>query len=225
MEINTEQLVTENKSIIYPLSMEFKNSLTKSTGNEFETNWENLQEITLTEGKSISLPWRENSQESIPFDIARDIKKEDGWKMLLHTLTESVIDIDKYIVLYNQRTGIMKIFYFSEANIPNNTAKWTLKFINDQTWLNMGVDVAIPINLGILKSWTCTNAVQGNAKGIVKGWNCFQVALAYNPNNTSVQYMELLCESENTTNYNFFGTSYAYSNGTILTDPLNLRLL
>lgn len=87
----------------------------------------------------------------------------------------------------------------------------------DQTWLNMGADVAIPINLGTLKSWTCTNAVQGNAKGIVQGWNCFQIALAYNPNNTSVQYMELLCESENTTNYNFFGTSYAYSNGTILT--------
>jgi len=231
MGIKTEQLVTENKGIIYPLSMEFKNSLTKSTGNEFETNWENLQEITLSEEKSISLPWRENSQESIPFDIARDIKKEDGWKMLLHTLTESVIDIDKYIVLYNQRTGIMKVFYFSEANIPNNTAKWTLKFINDQTWLNMGVDVAIPINLGMLKSWTCTNAIQGNAKGIVKGWNCFQIALAYNPNNTSVQYMELLCESENTTNYNFFGTSYAYSNGTILTygstqssTPINLNV-
>lgn len=231
IEIKTEQLVTENAGIIYPLSPEFRNSLTKSTGDEFETNWENWQEIMLSEEKNISLPWRENSQESIPFDIARDIKKEDGWKMLLHTLTEGVIDIDKYIVLYNQRTGIMKVFYFSEVNTPNNTAKWTLKFINDQTWLNMGGDVAIPLNLGMLKSWTCTNAVQGNAKGIVKGWNCFQVALAYNPNNTSVQYMELLCESENTTNYNLFGTSYAYSNGTILTyasnqssTPINLNV-
>lgn len=231
MGIKSEQLVAEDVGIIYPLSLEFRNSLTKSTGNEFETNWENWQEIILSEEKSISLPWRENSQESIPFDIARDIKKEDGWKMLLHTLTESVIDIDKYIVLYNQRTGIMKVFYLSEANIPNNTAKWMLKFINDQSWLNMGADVAIPINLGTLKSWSCTNAVQGNAKGIVKGWNCFQIALAYNPNNASVQYMEILCESENVTNFNLFGSSYAYSNGTILTygstqssTPLNINV-
>ncbi|WP_293739449.1 hypothetical protein [uncultured Parabacteroides sp.] len=152
MGIKTKQLVAEDTGIIYPLSLEFRNSLTKSTGNEFETNWENWQEIRLAEGKEISLPWRESSQGSVPFDIARDIKKEDGWKMLLHTLTEGVTDIDKYIVLYNQRTGIMKVFYLSEANIPNNTAKWTLKFINDQTWLNMGADVAIPINLGTLKS-------------------------------------------------------------------------
>lgn len=41
MGIKSEQLVAEDVGIIYPLSLEFRNSLTKSTGNEFETNWEN----------------------------------------------------------------------------------------------------------------------------------------------------------------------------------------
>lgn len=217
MEIKTEQMAVEETGIIYPHSMEFKNSLTKSGEDGFETNWENLQEITLTNIGPVSLPWNETGGASIPFDIRKDIKKEDGWKMLLHTLTDKSVNVDKYIVFYNQRTGIMKVFYYSDNKIPNNSAKWTLKFVGNQTWLNWGVDVAIPTNLGMLQSWTSTNAVQDEAKGIVNGWNCFQITLAYNPNNVSGQYMEILCGSDNTSIAHFFASTYAYSNGTIMT--------
>ncbi len=73
------------------------------------------------------------------------------------------------------------------------------------------------VHLGMLQSWTSTNAVQDAAKGIVYGWNCFQIALAYNPNNVSGQYMEILCGSDNTSIAHFFASTYAYSNGTIMT--------
>lgn len=214
LNLKTEQQATDN--ITYPLSQEFKSSLTKSSSS-FETDWENMEEIVPSYGETISLPWRKIAQATIPTEIAQDIKKEDGWTMLLHTLTGQPSDIGRYIVFYNQRTGIMKVFYHSTTDKANNTAKWYLKFDNDQTWLNFSVDMAIPINLGKLKSWSCTNISQNPAKGIALGWNCFQIALAYNPVDVPVQNLNIICESENETSYNFFGDGYSYSNGTILT--------
>lgn len=72
-------MAVEETGIIYPHSMEFKNSLTKSGEDGFETNWENLQEITLTNIGPVNLPWNETGGASIPFDIRKDIKRKmDG---------------------------------------------------------------------------------------------------------------------------------------------------
>lgn len=231
MSIEEEKHTVDNSIIIYPLSQKFNFSSTKSSGSVFETDWENFEEITLPNNEEIKFPWSLVHDANIPADMAKDIKKEDGWTMLLHTLTESAVNIGKYMIFYNQRTGIMKVFYYEPTGIKNNTAKWDLSFTGNQTWLNMGMDVAIPINLGTLQSWTCTNAIVGNAKGIAQGWNGFQIALAYDPNNSPIQEIVLMSESENVENYNFFGNTYAYSNGTMLTygstqatTPLNINV-
>lgn len=207
----------ENCRIVYPLSQEYKNAMTRNTGSDFGTDWENYENFTFSNGTSISLPWSETSSGAVPFDLAMDIKKEDGWIMLLHTLTGYTSDIQKFIVLYNQRTGIMKVFYYAPGNIPNNTAKWNIHFVQDQKWLNHEAEIAIPINMGSFETFVSTNAVLGQAKGFVQGWNCFQMTLAYDPNPNSVQTINILGSSDNVTQYNFFGDSYAYSNGTILT--------
>ena len=213
---SVEVQTTEN-GIIYPSSKDFesKKLLTKSSGDTFETNWENWSEIT-TKGTTIRLPWNTTATSSIPFDMAFDIKKEDGWKMLLHTLTDTA-DLGLYAIFYNQRTGIMKVFYYAPAKDKSNTATWDLSFSYPQTWMNIGAEVAIPINLGKLESWKCSNAVTPGNKGIQTGWNCFQIPLAYNPNNNGAQYIEITSESLNIGTYDLFGSSYSYSKGTILT--------
>lgn len=227
MSCNDDQLVTTNADpqveaqiiddgIIYPLSNDFKNLFTKSNENSFETNWENWDKILTSKQDEISLPWAANSTGSVPADLAFDIKKEDGWKMLFHTLTNTT-DLGLYAVFYNQRSGIMKVFYYEPTNERNNSAAWYLSFVSPQTWLNMGAEVAIPTNLGQLKSWVCTNAVNHLSKGIINGWNCFQVPLAYNPTNSGSQYIEMYSESSNIADVNLFGTGNAYSQGTILT--------
>lgn len=164
----------------------------------------------------IYMPWNSIAASSVPFDMAFDIKKEDGWKMLLHTLTDTA-DLGLYAIFYNQRTGIMKVFYYAPVKDNDNTATWDLSFSYPQTWMNLGVDVAIPINLGKLVSWKSSNAVTPGNKGIQAGWNCFQIPLAYNPNNTGAQYIEITSESLNIGTYNLFGNSYSYSKGTLLT--------
>ena len=221
----------EDGGVVYPLSQDYKNTITRSMEDDLGTNWENMQEVVLTNGTIISLPWRDISSGAIPFDLAKDVKKEDGWTMLLHTLTEEASDINRYIILYNQRTGIMKVFYHSSSDRLNNTAKWNLTFEKAQKWLNMGMDVVIPINLGELESWASTNAVMGSSKGFFNGWNCFQIALAYDPDPLPYQYISIIGETENVINHYFFGDTYAYSEGTILTyvskedkTPINLNV-
>jgi hypothetical protein len=51
-------------------------------------NWENVDTIYLNGGGQIDAPWivKEGNSMNIPENYRTDIKKEDGWIMLSHTL-------------------------------------------------------------------------------------------------------------------------------------------
>ena len=110
------------KGNIFPLSKEYKdNSPTTRNGTTFEADWENHSSVTLASGNVVNLPWSSVTDGNIPVNIAFDIKKEDGWTMLFHTfkaLNES--PNSNYLCVYNELTGVIKVFYYIKNAQGNN---------------------------------------------------------------------------------------------------------
>lgn len=220
---NNEINMDNGMNIVYPLSKEFQSKLsqTRSDFSSFETNWENMQEITTAYGHTFELPWSSLSDANIPFDLVTDIKKEDGWQLLFHTFngTDTGAKDRNYMAFYNQRTGVFKVFYYL-LNPPqyNNAAAWDLSFTTPQKLLNITPEIAVPINIGgEVNYWACTNAVTAGNKAFVQGWNCFQTTFAYDPDNYTDRRIEINSHLLNTTNVNLLGENNSYSKGTILT--------
>lgn len=95
-------------------------------------NWENVQTVYLnSENKfspiSVHSPWNSTSfTGELEEDFRSDTKKEDGWVMLFHTLTNTDSKAGNYIFLYNLFTGSMKVFYYNNTlNITTNSL-WVL---------------------------------------------------------------------------------------------------
>lgn len=120
--VSYENVKTSN--VVYLLTM-----LKSRNADSFENNWENHTSVKLNTGDSINLPWVPPVVSNLPFSTANDIKKEDGWIMLAHTFQPNSMNENQqlnYIILYNQRNGLLKIFYYIEPhnNWANNAAFW-----------------------------------------------------------------------------------------------------
>lgn len=202
--------------VTYPHSS-YSQKFSLSMSSTFESDWENLNTITTDHG-AFDLPWsQEISDSNLPADFVYDIKKEDGWKMLFHTFN-SVDDKKNYMAFYNQRTGLLKVFYYLKENYyPNNGGAWEINFTLPQKVLNFTSELAIPTNLNHVDSWSCTNTVNNPFKAFCTGWNGFQVMLSYDPNISSDCKLDISSHVLNTTNVNLFGMGNSYSKGTILT--------
>lgn len=227
-EIELKNMVQQNKTSdselakgnIFPLSKEYKdNTPTTRNGTTFETDWENHKSITLASGNVVNLPWSSVTDGNIPVNVAFDIKKEDGWEMIFHSFIESegVQNHRNYMIFHNLRTGILKTFYYLEnSNYSNNTGTWNIDFTPSRYWLNHTGEVSVPTALGKVNYWASTNLVSLENKGFQMGWNCFQVQLAYDPEDNANQLFTINSNVLNTTNVNLFGEEQSYSNGAIL---------
>jgi hypothetical protein len=114
-KIATRAIVdTDNPSVSNPLLID---------------NWEDLNELTLNSGNRVTLPWRSGSLSTIPFEMSTDIKKEDGWKLLVHTFKEVGLDVGQnYMIFYNELRGLLKVFYFKEGQPnPMNGFLWYIE--------------------------------------------------------------------------------------------------
>lgn len=86
------------------------------TNPDFINNWENMTSIVLNSSspdniKTVSLPWGAASPSSLPENVSYDVKKEDGWRMLMHTFKNYGLDEKQnYFILYNDFTGVLRIF-------------------------------------------------------------------------------------------------------------------
>src|SRR5690554_3195731 len=89
-------------------------------------NWENLEEIVINNGNSATLPWVSGAQSLIPIEISTDIKREDGWKLLVHTFKDVGLDVGQnYMLFYNELRGILKVFFYKEGQpSPANGFIW-----------------------------------------------------------------------------------------------------
>ena len=210
--------VVDLDGVVYP-SSKFYQPMTKGTNGSFETDWETMNYIELpSQGTTIYTPWSSDGGDAnLPYDFVFDVKKEDGWKMLLHTFNVDTEQM-RYFILYNQRTGIMKVFYYlSDDAYLNNGGTWNLEFKSPQALLNHTGELAIPINLDKVNYWQCTNTVRLENKAFALGWNGFQVQLSYTPNTDPNLLIYIDSHCLNTADVNLFGKDYSYSEGTIMT--------
>lgn len=202
---------------VYPLS----GKATTRSLSAFETNWENQRNVTLNSGALANLPWY-YSDANLPIQMAHDVKKEDGWVLILHTFSDKDITSDRgmnYMLLYNQRTSILKVLYYLEDLWLNNGGFWELTFSGvAHHFFNHTGELALPMNLNYPNYWNTSNATVAKDLAFRKGWNGFQVQLAYDTSNELAgTHLDITTRSANVLDVNLFGEFNGFSQGTLVT--------
>ena len=212
LEFSTPQEMKTTEGVVYPMLSNSRNV------SSFDTDWENMTNIVLSENEDIYLPWANGSDSNMPYSFVMDIKKEDGWKMLFHTFTPEAESNIRYMALYNQRTGFLKVFHYLPSNaFPNNSGAWDLNFTIERPYFNHTTELAVPQNTGNVQYWGCSNAVKQGNKPFKLGWNGFQVQLAYAPNIMDSYALDIDNHCMNNIEANLLGNTQSYTQGTILT--------
>lgn len=190
------------------------------------SDWENLSEIVLnsekiTSGTSVTTPWADGSSSFLPESFRKDIKKEDGWKMLFHTFKKTGLDPKQnYMCFYNQYTGFIKIFYYYEGEQKFQGVQWYIK-------TNSGTNTRIldaPSYLSNPISYSATNNMllfsninSVPTTGIGPGWNGFEFQVpGYCTDLTNMDFTIGAYEKQ-ITDYNLLGKEILTTLGTITT--------
>lgn len=197
--------------ITYPNSPEFLSSLSRAE-KTFETDWQDYEYVELN-GKKLWLPWGLDSDGNAD----KDIKKEDGWKMVLHNF-DRVNDIYSDAVdifFYNEFSGELKICYHL-PDMPNQTTETlpVISFNKQTTLLNACEGVATPSCYTISNFKYASSPKSRNY--LTKNWNIVTVPLDYDPD--APAEMQIVFDPSkgiNKTVAQFFLDARSQSEGTI----------
>lgn len=160
-------------------------------------NWENVEILLLNDGREVSAPWVYVSGNSmnIPYQIRTDIKREDGWIMLGHTLEKVNLAEPDYILFYHKKSGVLKGFYFSNAFAPNENAKWVIETKTPSSVIPSSSKVYRLSNDAVTHGVT-SNVVKSSAVSAIgalnHGWNCFTFELPYGAVNNQNLVVDIL---------------------------------
>ena len=156
-----------------------------STSNpSLYSDWINVRPIKLNREGDVDPPWYVGFGNSmrIPDNIRTDVKKEDGWVMLGHTLERLNLAEPNYILFYNKKIGILKGFYYSDAAGQNQNVKWVLRATQASSLIPANGRVANLSNsaqeYGITSNIAIPSVVSSEA-ALNQGWNCFTFELPY----------------------------------------------
>ena len=153
----------------------------KSNPELFE-NWENVSSVNLNGGGIIDVPWVDvpGNNMNIPDMFRFDIKKEDSWEILYHTLIDEKSYEPNYILFYNRKAGILKGFYYNLNNENNQNFYWVLEASEPSYYIPTNT---LAQNYQKNKFVTTTNVVAHNSIEEVghlnAGWNAFSFELPY----------------------------------------------
>lgn len=205
-----------------PITRAIVNEVNVSISNpDLIDNWENIDEILLnTPGDTVTAPWCDGATTHLPSNFRKDIKKEDGWKILFHTFKKVGLDKKQnYICFYNQFTGYIKIFYYYEGSAKSQGTQWFVRTGNgEKTHL-------FSLANYIAKSDTakaeaneilCSNMTGVPTDGIDIGWNGFEFEVPYCTDYKGLDFI-LGAYDQNITNYNYVGKVNSEIVGTITT--------
>lgn len=202
-----------------------KGMLTRGSTSQYE--WEKWKQVTLASGKIVNTPWNETiSGGAVPYDLRTDIKGEDGWDLIVHTLNGYGEKGMNYLIFHNHYTGILKVFYYLEANNSNlqNTAIWKIHFENPQSFLAFADEYARLSTDKSVRDIYLSNITDDDSKGYSVGWNCFQLELAYDPDFTKGS-LQIIPMSMTTSSIKIDGKYESKTSGTIIStttsNPLN----
>lgn len=149
---------------------------------ELFTNWENVASVNLNGGGIIDVPWVDvpGNNMNIPDMFRFDIKKEDSWEILYHTLIDEKSYEPNYILFYNKKAGILKGFYYNLNNENNQNFYWVLEASDPSYYIPTNT---LAQNYQKNKFITTTNVVIHNSIEDVghlnAGWNAFSFELPY----------------------------------------------
>lgn len=189
-------------------------------------NWENISEILLntekiTTGKSVTAPWADGPSTVLSETFRKDIKKEDGWKMLFHTFKRTGLDAKQnYMCFYNQYTGFIKIFYYYEGEEKHQGVQWYIKttagantkILDEPTYLSKLISDPATNNMLLF-----SNMNDVPTTGIEHGWNGFEFQVPrYCTDLTSMDF-KIGAYEKQITNYNLLGKAFLTTLGTITT--------
>ena len=152
-------------------------------------DWENVNTIYLNGGGQIDAPWlvKEGNSMNIPENYRTDIKKEDGWIMLSHTLLSQSSSEPNYILLYNPNRGIVKGFYYNLENIKNQSFIWVMEATNPTSIFSSNTLIQNPLNT--TNSYTTTSNIVESSQfsfgALNQGWNAFSFELPYGTTNNA----------------------------------------
>lgn len=194
-------------------SLEVKSSLTIPTGD-----WESWNTIKLASNKTVYLPWSlSQTLTAIPDAIRFDIKSEDGWTLLRNTIKEGEQKMN-YLIFYNKFTGVLKGFYYLEEQSLGNNSFWRVSFDggNQKIFYNQDGFFTYPLSVNkSIKGVNVMNITDNPTKGLTVGWNCFQVELAYDPNQPNLS-LSIDTYQKNIGSITINGAYKSTSSGTII---------
>lgn len=189
----------------------------------FDTDWETMDKITLTNGDEISLPWHTEASSSHGPVFLKDMKKKDGWILVTHNLYEkpTVTTNNWKITFYNQASGDLKVYSYCPTLADQcNNAFWRVSFEYDEGWLNGLQEVAVPSSKKMSSGYIWRTSVQPNETNnyVSQGWNVIVVPnLTYDPNAKVTNTMQIDSYATETTHLEGFGTTTGTINGKIIT--------
>lgn len=195
------------------------------TNPDFINNWENMTSIVLNSSRpdnirTASLPWVAASPSSLPENISYDVKKEDGWRMLMHTFKNYGLDEKQnYFILYNDFTGVLRVYYYCEQ-IPeaNNSFMWNMRTTNSSSDYILGANTYPVKSLDISSTdnnMRISNYSNNEYSSLSYGWNAFEIPITYSTSNQNVEYL-ITAINTNISNIKLLGTSKGTINGTII---------
>lgn len=146
-------------------------------------DWENVNTINLNGGGCIDSPWYDGGTDTpnIPWSYCTDIKKADGWKMLLHTIIDSGYAGHNRMLFYNEKTGTFKGFYYNRAQIQNQSLLWTMKSAAPTSIFLRNQFTQEPLNT-TNQMVTTSNIVKTSRhqfNPLNPGWNAFSFEFPY----------------------------------------------
>lgn len=190
------------------------------------TDWENLTTVVLntstpTNKKTTTLPWGNGAVTLMPESSRKDIKKEDGWTMLLHTFKNYGEDEKScYMIFYNKFRGLLKVFYYlDEIPIPNNNFLWKIQSDNYQNCSLFNIDPIFSQTLDSLpknRSMILSNLGDTPTNGITHGWNGFEIKVPEYSTEYRNMHFTIQGYNKTITSFSFTGNSIYTSKGSII---------
>lgn len=193
-EINVEnEIISRDYSSRAPINGELYN------------NWENIDKIFLNgaNGNFTYSPWvnLDGTSINIPDEFRMDIKKDDNWQLIYHSMNDSQLDEPNYMFFYNKKTGILKVFYYSTALENNQNLIWVLEAEKPTKLLQANT---LEQSYEKQKYTTTTNlTVQDKLTDIGNlnpGWNSFYFELPFD-NENSDEIIKMSIKAYNTNEF------------------------
>lgn len=224
-----DDIVPQETSITRGIVNTNNSSITNPT---LLTDWESLTTVILnsstpTNKKTATLPWANGATTLIPESNRRDIKKEDGWTMLLHTFKNYGEDEKScYMIFYNRFRGVLKVFYFlNETPIPNNNFLWKIQSDNNLNSSLFNIDPIFSQTIDSLpknRSMILSNLGDTPTTGVAYGWNGFEIKVPEYSTEYRNLHFTIQGYNKAISSFSFTGNSTYTSKGSVIrTTPDN----